>query len=86
MDVRFCGAPFPQICDPQERDFTVDIKLKMENKLACVERRMEEEASNILEITRDHSKTLEFLWSNGLLKDNIICSSCNNDMNEINKK
>jgi len=23
MDVRFCGAPFPQIRDPQERDFTV---------------------------------------------------------------
>ena len=58
----------------------------MESRLARVERRMEEESSNILEITRDHSKTLEFLRSNGLLKDNFMCSLCNNNMRIIKNK
>jgi len=61
--------------------------MEIESRLDRIERIVSEAPTQILDITRFHDKTLEFLKDSSLLKsESPICNNCTNQMSLMHNK
>ena len=52
----------------------------VESRLQKVERQLNMEPPSILEITRDHEATIDWLFEHNLLKSEQVCPNCEHEV------